>query len=134
MFCSSFVVVIIVVVVVVVVFVVIDMDFDQLQMERIVEWILKSDPSLMSHVQRPYFLVIFNNRQWSDYFRRRRIEEMERNFRAGVPCSIFEPPETLHQSMLESQFNQNLRHLVNSYMYRTQRPFPLKYFIDLTDI
>lgn len=109
------------------------MDFDQLEMKRIIDWILKSDLSSTSDIQRPYFLVIFNNRQWSDFFRQQRIEEMERNFRARITCPIFEPLETFQQSLLDSQFNQDLRHIVHGYMGRTQRTFPLKYFIDFTD-
>lgn len=109
------------------------MDFDQLEMERLVEWILNADLSMMGQVQRPYFLVIFNNRRWSDYFRQRRIEEMERNLRAGLPCSVFEPSQSFQQSVLDNQFNQDLRQLVNRYMQQTQRSFPLKYFIDFTE-
>lgn len=109
------------------------MDFDQLEMKRIIEWIQKSDLSSASTIQRPYFLVIFNNRQWSDFFRQQRTEEFERNFRAGLPCSFLEPFETFQQSMLDSQFNQDLRRLVDGYMCQTQRPFPLKYFIDFTE-
>ena len=109
------------------------MNFDQMEMENIVRWILNSNASSSNVVQRPYFLVIFNNRQWSDHFRQRRAEErVQRHptFPVHVPSSSL---DTIHQSLLDDQFNYDLHRLVDGYMRETQRTFPLKYFIDFTD-
>ena len=109
------------------------MDFDRTEMERIVDWIINSNQPPTHWAQRPYFLVIFNNRQWSDYFRRRRAEEMQQHYRLGQPYLRYEPAVSFQQSWLENQFNHDLHQLVNGYMRETQRRFPLKYFIDFTE-
>ena len=35
---------------------------------------------------------------------------------------------------LDDQFIAHLRRLINDYMKHTKRPFPIKYFLDFTDI
>ena len=109
------------------------MDFDRAEMERIVDWIVNSNQPSTDQVHRPYFLVIFNNRQWSDHFRQRRAEEMVPIPRSSPRILRYESTATVRQAWLEHQFNYDLRQLVNRYMRETQRHFPLKYFIDLTD-
>ena len=109
------------------------MDFDRAEMERIVDWIINANQAPTHRVHRPYFLVIFNNRQWSDYFRQRRAEEMQWHYRFGQPYLCDEPAISFRQSWLENQFNHDLRQLVTGYMRETQRRFPLKYFTDFTE-
>lgn len=109
------------------------MNFDRTEMERIVDSIMNSNQPPTNQAQRPYFLVIFNNHQWSDYFRQRRAEELQQHYRLGQPYLRYEPAISFRQSWLENQFNYDLHQLINAYMRETQRQFPLKYFIDFTE-
>lgn len=38
-----------------------------------------------------------------------------------------------HDESIDEQFVSDLRKLINDYLQRTTRPFPLKYFVDLTE-
>lgn len=102
------------------------MNMDDIEMERIAHWIMNSDLSSTNIVERPYFLVIYNNRQWSDYFRQRRAENVQH-------VLYYQSANAIQQSILEHQFDYDLRRLVDNFIRQTQRPFPLKCFIDFTN-
>lgn len=102
------------------------MNSDQMELERIIQWISNSDQPSSNILNRPYFLVIFNNRQWSDYFRQ------QRNLTAP-PVIRYQSADELQQSLLDRRFNYELHQLVDSYIQQIERTFPLKSFIDFTD-
>lgn len=97
-----------------------------MEMEQITQWIMNSNGSSTDIVHRPYFLVIFNNRQWSDYFRQQHTENIQH-------CVQYQSIDAAQQSMLERQFDFDLRRLVDDFIQQTKRPFPFKCFIDLTN-
>lgn len=102
------------------------MNSDQMELERIIQWISNSDQPSSNILNRPYFLVIFNNRQWSDYFRQ------QRNLTAP-PVIRYQSADELQQSLSDRRFNYELHQLVDSYIQQIERTFPLKSFIDFTD-
>lgn len=109
------------------------MNSDQMELERIIQWILNSDQASSNILNRPYFFVIFNNRQWSDYFRQQRTEEMQQRNLTTPPVIPYQSANELQQSMLDRRFHYDLHQLVDSYIQQTERTFPLKSFIDFTD-
>lgn len=109
------------------------MNSDQMELERIIQWISNSDQPSSNILNRPYFLVIFNNRQWSDYFRQQRIEEMQQRNLTAPPVIRYQSADELQQSLLDRRFNYELHQLVDSYIQQIERTFPLKSFIDFTD-
>ena len=108
------------------------MEFDEIELERLMRLITISDESSLTHAtNRPYYFVIFNNRKWSDHFQRRRTQEMQQqqhSLHPNRPTS-----DAARQLSLDDHFSLELQKLVTQYIQHTTRPFPLKFFVDLTD-
>jgi len=53
--------------------------------------------------------------------------------KATGPTSSVPANAPIQDLSADEQFIVDLRKIINDYLQRTTRPFPLKYFIDLTD-
>ncbi|CAF1203620.1 unnamed protein product [Adineta steineri] len=83
---------------------------------------------------RQYTLIIFNNPKWSRILKKKseHIKQEHTQNTAHQPTTTVIKQEEQSLS-LDDHFINQLRQLLKDYMQHTKRPFPLKYFIDLTD-
>ncbi|CAF4318325.1 unnamed protein product [Rotaria sp. Silwood2] len=104
----------------------------------------KNIPTIYTaYLQRQqYCFIIFNNPRWSQIVKNK-SSNTPREHAAAVkqeptqstfdwPTQMFVKNETF-DSTLDEQFVAKLRQLIDEYMKHTTRPFPLKYFLDLTE-
>ncbi|CAF5003267.1 unnamed protein product [Rotaria sp. Silwood1] len=107
--------------------------------------LVKKMPSTYTaHLQRQqYCFIIFNNPKWSQIVKNKSSNTPSEHAASTVkqeptqptfewPTQMFGKNETFDSS-LDEQFVAKLRQLIDEYMKHTTRPFPLKYFLDLTD-
>lgn len=94
------------------------MEFGDRELEKMILLLLKSNEDETHRRDRSYYIVIFKDQRLSDYFRQY----------DGAPFM-----DASSESSVEKQFMQELQTLVDRYIRETTQPFPLKWFIDLTE-
>ncbi|CAF2806183.1 unnamed protein product [Rotaria sp. Silwood2] len=97
--------------------------------------------------RRQYCFIIFNNPKWSQIVKNKSstttsqraptvkqepVQPQGAQATFDWPTQIFVKSEN-YDSKLDEQFVAKLRQLIDEYMKHTSRPFPLKYFLHLTD-
>ncbi|CAF3394721.1 unnamed protein product [Rotaria socialis] len=85
---------------------------------------------------RQYYFIVFNNPRWSKIIQKRNLQmqqqqqQEKKNKTDPSPSVSVKAP--VQDISIDDQFIIDLRKLMNDYVQRTTRPFPMKYFIDLT--